>query len=182
MYGLQIKDLNQPLLTCSQMRRTIGFDQNEKEIQSVKIIPEFCAITGDFLLAPFKKNILFSKEYNLRTNLDPTMRYKKIKNFITKIKENNKMLETWKMDFPSEGVTVPAKLLKSVDIHFSNEKIVQKTEWGSELRFGNFLKVVPMEKWFLVYTNIDKHKAHLFEEKFIDIASKMNFRISPSKK
>lgn len=183
MYGLVIKDLNQPMLNCKQLKRTFGTDQdNTQKTNLVKLIPEFCAISGDSLLAPFKKNILFSKEYNNQTNLDPTMRYKKIKNFISKIKENNKMLDTWKMDFPSEVVQVPAKLLKSVEILFANERLVQKTEWGSELRYGNFLKVVPMEEWFLVYSNVDRHKAQLFEDKFINISSKMSFKVNPSTK
>ncbi len=86
------------------------------------------------------------------------------------------------MDFSSEVVQVSAKLLKSVDIYFSNDRLVQKTEWTSELRNGNFIKVIPLENWFLVYSNIDKHKALLFEERFISIGSIMNFNINSSQK
>ncbi len=182
-YNQVINDLNQPLLDCmpTARKRNNGFQRNpEKEytVKRVKLVPELCAITGESLLAPFKSDVIFTKEYNAMTNLDPSMRYAKIRQFVKKIKESNKMDRTWKMNFPDDVVQVPARLLKSVEVYFGNEKSLKVTEWGNELRSLHFLKTISMDNWIFVYMSQEKFKARFFEEKLRTLSGVMNFRIN----
>ncbi len=179
-YCIVIKDLNQPLLDCIPiLRQKIQERQNlAPEIRRVKLVPELCAISGESLLSPFRTDIMFTKEYNAITNLNPSMRYAKIRQFVQKIKERNKMMSSWKINFPDEVVQVPARLLKSVEIHFGNDKSLKVTEWGNEMRNAHFLKAITLEKWIFVYMSSDKYKARVFEEKLLAVSAMMSFKIS----
>lgn len=74
MYNMVINDVNQPLLDCVQVVRKPGAGKPERVVQPVKLVPEFCAISGESLLSPHRFDIMFSKEYNSMTNLNPTLR------------------------------------------------------------------------------------------------------------
>lgn len=100
-----------------------------------------------------------------------------MRSFIEKIKQRNKMMVAWKMDFPSEVVQVPAKLLKNVEIYFDKDQVCKMTEWGNEIRQYHFLKAIPLKKWILVFPDHDKNKARLFEEKLRTISLYMNFKV-----
>lgn len=177
IYNLNITELNQPMLTCTQIRHT-----KSKEAKQVKLVPEFCAISGSSLLKPLKNNFMFCREYNAQTNLDPNLRHSLSQSYMKRINENNTTLSSWKMDFDKNAVKVEAKWLKSVDIFFAGDRKCESISWANELRSASFLKSVHLVNWLFVYSERDKHKIRVFEEQLKGVAANMNFQINAPKR
>lgn len=178
IYNLNVTELNQPMLSCTQILHT----KSQEAANAVKLVPEFCAISGSSLLKPLKNNIMFCREYNAQTNLDPNLRHSLSQKFMGKVKENNRILGSWRMDFDKDAVKVEAKWLKSVDIFFGGDRKCESISWANELRSASFLRSIHLANWLFVYSEKDKNKIRLFEEKLTEVAANMNFQIKSPKR
>ncbi|KAM6155722.1 piwi-like protein 3 [Rhynchocyon petersi] len=151
-YNEHITDRKQPMLV-SQPKRRKG--PGETLPGPALLIPELCYMTG--LTSRMRNDFVVMKDLAVHTRLTPEERHRrigKLLDYIHKDEKVQKELQDWGLNFDSNLLSFPGRLLTQEDIYQGGKKFCRKTQfadWSRETRSNPLDSVKPLNNWLLVY-------------------------------
>ncbi|XP_055386701.1 protein argonaute-3 [Condylostylus longicornis] len=162
-YNINIRDVNQPLLTSIKKRRVSNKENPEEIIFS--LIPEICYLTG--LTDHMRSNFKVMKDIATYTRVTPNQRVLALEKFIKSVNENKdarEILSDWGLSLDNETVKLMGRQLGTEQILFAKRKVDAgvNADFGKHATSNELLDVVNFTNWILMFTNNDTKIANSF--------------------
>ncbi|XP_066905703.1 piwi-like protein Siwi isoform X2 [Halyomorpha halys] len=148
-YGVEIKDLNQPLLVSRPKPRDIRAGRSNNII----LIPELCQMTG--INDEMRNNFTLMKAVAAHTRVEPEKRIQSYYNFMKDLgscEKAQEKLEVWNVQFSQELETVQGRILHPEDLHVGGNKMIrpESGDWSRPLRAASMLRIVKLKNWIVI--------------------------------
>ncbi|EZA53661.1 hypothetical protein DMN91_008315 [Ooceraea biroi] len=151
-WGIDIKDMGQPLLVH---RAKVKTSTGETEEKTILLVPELCYITG--ITDNIRSNHHIMKDLNDVTKMSPNQRRDVIRRFVKDVKDNpvtQQILSEWGLHLSDDIVRFPGRQLGSEMIIFGRKKTYQSDRPGDWSNFAvkNPVLYTPnLNKWHILY-------------------------------
>lgn len=161
-YDIQIKDLNQPLL--SHVPKKTKNDPNPPE--TILLVPELCHITG--LTDKQRTDFKLMKRLAEHTRLSPTRRVETMQVFISNVFKNEKAMQelhNWHMELDDKPLQMNGRRLPEEKLMLGDRKIISSgpiADWSREITRLPMLRPVALNVWVLLVTQRDEGPAMQF--------------------
>ncbi|XP_039756127.1 piwi-like protein Ago3 [Pararge aegeria] len=165
-YGIEIKDLTQPMLISRDSKRMPGTEQ--KTDFMICLVPELCQLTG--LSDSQKQNFRLMKDVATYTRITPNQRHSAFKKFIKNVMDNEtakNRLKGWGLSIDAETVNLTARTLPPEPLYFGNSvKVPGKpnADWNGDICRNAVMQAVDITRWVVLYTARDKNVTNDFVE------------------
>uniref|UniRef100_A0A8C5LYC6 Piwi-like protein 1 n=1 Tax=Leptobrachium leishanense TaxID=445787 RepID=A0A8C5LYC6_9ANUR len=166
-YGIQIKDLQQPLIANIPKKVKPG-----EKAGPLLLIPELCHLTG--LTDKMRSDFTVMKDLAVYTRLDPSQRVNVVDKFLNRINRDvivQKELRDWGLSFDSkllmfQGRTLPAEKIVTTGGSYSYEPGF--AEWTRAMKSYSLVTAINLNSWLLLFTRRNYDEAnqllqHLFK-------------------
>nr|BAI67940.1 DjPiwiC [Dugesia japonica] len=155
-YGLQIRDLEQPLIVSKSNSRGPKGRKGSKDADGglVYLIPELCMLTG--LTDDMIKDFRLMRELHEHCRVTPKKRHEALLEFVDNIyncEEANKLLGYWGITIEKDTVNIKACKMNPEMIYFGNEASVsagENAEFKQALAHNRVISGIRIENWVLV--------------------------------
>lgn len=133
-YDLRVTDVKQPLLLSRPKKK----DFHRGATGPVKLIPEFCQMTG--LTDEMRGNFQLMRSLAEHLQINPTRRIEKVKAFMARLqgaKGVREELDRWGVRFNNDLVKLPGRVMEVEKIVFGQEKeekVSPKADWDMAFR------------------------------------------------
>lgn len=178
-YGLEIKDLRQPLL-ISKVKKKL---QNQEKIeQLICLVPELCFMTG--LTDEMRSDFKVMKDIATYTRVTPNQRQGSLKTFIERVMSNDRaksLLEDWGLKLEPSTVELTARVVKNEDIIFGGNRKVpgsQQAEWSGALSRNLVISAIDLMSWVLLRTARDLRYGNDFIDTMQKVGPQMGIQIA----
>lgn len=182
-YGLEVKDMRQPLLITRVDVRLPG--QKEKVEQVSCFLPELCYLTG--LTDEMRSQYTIMKDLAVYTKLAPHQRVTSYQKYIENINKNEKAkqkLLDWGLMLDSDPCKVTARILNKEIILFGQGKsfeIGPQADFSRNATSCQALEPTNLLNWVLVHVENDARVAESFEKNISQVSGPTGMRIAPRK-
>lgn len=176
-YNIDIKELNQPLLSILPSAR----DRRRGQTRPTLLVPELCILTG--VDEAMRNDFKFKKAVDEFTKLGPAERCNRLVSFIENFNKNPKVkqeLDSWQINFSSGPVEITARVLPPEQLLFGDNKVKQldmKTDWSNDIK-GKVLQPVDIREWIIVYPRSKTGTAENFAATYAQTVRSMGIRAS----
>jgi len=178
-YECHIRDHKQPLINARKVETAPRLGEPTRENEVVKLVPELCQLTGGYLIQPYKEDFRFKQAYSQVTNLLPTERFQRLRDFVKRVNQTKpeEIIHGWSIPLPEKPLEVTSNLLASVPIQF-NANDLKELDWTRQLQRGGFLKVNNLEdRWLFIYPDNERNSADNFTSKLREVSGSMKFDV-----
>eukprot|EP00794_Sanderia_malayensis_P014355 gene14355-15851_t len=174
MYDYNPTDDKQPLLVSNPKKR----DVRRGMTTPIKLLPEFCYITG--ISDEIRSNFNIMKELSVHTRMAPQPRAQQLNNFMVELKRNdeaNKKLTGWNIEFDSslmnlKGRIFPPEKLSQREKSFSYKP--EDADWSRDMRGAALISTINLDDWALFFTRRDGGIAQDFYQTLCKVNGPMN--------
>lgn len=179
-YGLEIRDINQPLLLHKGKKKlTPEGDVNKNEL--ICLIPEFCFMTG--LTDDMKSDFRVMKDIAAHTRVTPMQRQLTLKKFIDSIKSTpdaQKQLENWGLYIEQNTINLPGRSYQPEKIFMQGKEFLasHEADWGRDLTRAAVITPVALKNWVVLTCRQDIGKSKDFISMMMKVTGPMGIEVS----
>lgn len=182
MYGLEIKDKDQPLIINRPKKKA----QAQEGVDTmICLVPELCLMTGltDTMRADFK----IMKEVGNFTRLTPKQRQDVLHQFVQTVKEHEEAsiyLTEWGLKLNDSTLPLEGRQLPPEVLHFGKgykEQVNPKADWGRAATSKQVLTPVPLTKWAVVFVSKNQSIVKQFCQVLSQQGPKMGINVAMPK-
>ena len=176
-YGIEIKDLKQPLLISRSKRRATG----ETVERTICLIPEICHLTG--LSEVLRQEFRIMRELATFTRKTPAQRAESLAKFIHSVKANpvaTKILKSWHLTLSNEPISLNGRVLDPQSIHFGGdyrERVSSKADWSRAVSSKPLLTSVTIDHWLIIHPDRCRDAAKNFTHWMRDLTQRMKWKV-----
>lgn len=181
-WNLVAKNTGQPML-ISKKKKIFGKLSSEEDL--IYLVPEFCTLTG--LTDVMRNNFTLMRDLAVYTQVDPLERINRYTNFMNRLQNTPKSLETfsnWNLTLDNTLVRVPCRVLPLEVIYGKIE--TKKYDGGDQSDWTRHVRSLPMFtcgnliNWsFICCAPLNENLINTFIKSLQNVSKSMNFTVPP---